>query len=273
MRAPDDKISSITRIVAVLVVPILWLAFLILYFFPDTTGERFAWAIKPHMTSLYMGAGYLGGSWLFINAIFRDKWHRVAGGFLPVTAFTWAMLIATFLHWDRFSHGRAGFYAWLVLYIVTPFLVPGLWVFNRQADPVQPEPDDPVNPAWMRWPLALFGLTGLGFTLASFLVPDLIINAWAWPLTPLTGRVLAGWGMLLSVGGIVMAFERRWSAWRVPLQSIVVWHILVLVGAAFNPADFTQAPLNWFTAATTLVLAGLIGLLVVMDRRRDLLQK
>ena len=98
----DDKINPVTRWVAVIVVPFLWLAFLILFFFPDSSGERFAWAIKPHLTAMYMGAGYLGGSWLFINAIIDKRWHRIAGGFLPVTTFTWFMLFATFLHWDRF---------------------------------------------------------------------------------------------------------------------------------------------------------------------------
>lgn len=48
----DDRIQSFTRGAAVIVIPFLWLAFLILYFYPDTSGERFAWAIKPHMTAM-----------------------------------------------------------------------------------------------------------------------------------------------------------------------------------------------------------------------------
>ena len=138
----DDGIYPVTRAVAVIVVPFLWLAFLILFFYPDTTGERFAWAIKPHMTALYMGAGYLGGSWLFINAIFKKQWHRIQGGFLPITTFTWFMMAATFLHWDRFSHGRLGFTLWLILYIVTPFLVPAIYLYNRRTDSGAPEEND-----------------------------------------------------------------------------------------------------------------------------------
>jgi hypothetical protein len=93
------------------------------------------------MTAMYMGAGYLGGSWLFINAIFGVRWHRIAGGFLPITTFTWFMMLATFLHWDRFSN-NLGFYLWLVLYVVTPFLVPALWNHNRKTDSGEPEPND-----------------------------------------------------------------------------------------------------------------------------------
>jgi hypothetical protein len=82
----DDRIYTITRVVALIVVPFLWLAFLILFFNPESTGERFAWAIKPHMTALYMGAGYLGGSWVFINANIGKHWHRLQGVLLPITA-------------------------------------------------------------------------------------------------------------------------------------------------------------------------------------------
>ncbi|MBE2200138.1 MAG: hypothetical protein IAE79_16095 [Anaerolinea sp.] len=70
--SPDDRIFPITRIIAAVVVPFLLLAFLILFFFPGDSGQRFAWEIRPNMTAAFMGAGYLGGSWLFINAIMES---------------------------------------------------------------------------------------------------------------------------------------------------------------------------------------------------------
>ncbi|GAB4498125.1 MAG: hypothetical protein OHK003_09150 [Anaerolineales bacterium] len=87
----DDRVLPLTRIVAVIAIPFLWLAFLILFFFPDQTGERFAW---------------------------------------------------------------------LILYIVTPFLVPALWNYNKQTDPYQPEEADlTIHPA-MQWTLRLIGTSG-----------------------------------------------------------------------------------------------------------------
>ena len=74
----DDRILPATRLTAALVVPVLILAFLILYFFPETSGERFAWQIKPDMTAAFMGAGYLGGSWLFLHAVFGRRRHLAA---------------------------------------------------------------------------------------------------------------------------------------------------------------------------------------------------
>jgi hypothetical protein len=43
----DDRILLQTRLVLIVVVPFLLLAFLILYFFPVLSGEHFAWEIRP----------------------------------------------------------------------------------------------------------------------------------------------------------------------------------------------------------------------------------
>ena len=244
----NDEIYPVLRWVALIVVPFLWLAFLILFFHPDASGERFAWAIKPHMTAMYIGAGYLGGSWLFINAIFGKRWHRIAGGFLPITSFTWFMMIATFLHWDRFSDNLA-FTLWLILYVITPFLVPALWFINRKTDSGMPEKNDVLFADPVGKVLKGMGLLGALFSLAGFLYPPFAIQAWPWTLTPLTARVICGWIALLSVGAFTMSNEIRWSGWKVPLESIVIWHVLVFVAAWMNPSDFKMGLLNWFTIA------------------------
>ena len=154
----NDNILPITRIVAVIVIPFLWLAFLILFFYPDSTGEHFAWLIKPHMTSLYIGAGYLGGSWLFVNMLIQKRWHRVQGGFLSITTFTWFMLAATILHWDRFSHGKLCFTLWLILYAITPLLVPAIWFYNKKTDSGQPEESDVMVTPVIAWIMRFIGI-------------------------------------------------------------------------------------------------------------------
>ncbi|MFN2234140.1 MAG: hypothetical protein ACK2U1_07915 [Anaerolineales bacterium] len=264
----DDKIYSITRVVALIVVPFLWLAFLILYFFPDLTGERFAWAIKPHMTSLYLGAGYLGGSWLFINAIFGKRWHRIQGGFLPITAFTWIMMISTFLHWDRFAVGKLGFTLWVILYVITPFLVPALWFFNRKTDSGELETIDVAIPPLVS---PIFKFTALGaliFVGVGFLNPEFVINIWPWTLSVLTARVMCGWIALLGVGMFTMSNETRWSGWKVPIESIVIWHFLVLVAIAMNSADFKTSLINWYTLLVGVMMIGILIFYPIMEMRK-----
>jgi hypothetical protein len=263
----SDKIFPVTRLVSAIVIPFLWLAFLILFFYPDLSGERFAWSIMPHMTAMYMAAGYLGGSWLFINAILGSRWHRIQGGFLPITAFTWFMMIATFLHWDRFSHGRLGFTLWLILYVITPFLVPALWFFNRRTDPGAPEERDVTIPSTVGLILKLIALGSLIFALVSFIRPEFAIQAWPWTLTPLTARVMCGWVALLGVGALTMSNETRWSGWKVPLESIAIWHVLVFFAVFLNPADFKTGPVNWYTVSIGVMLVGIFVFYPMMEMR------
>jgi hypothetical protein len=264
----DDRIHPITRILAVIVVPFLWLAFLILFFTPDLSGERFAWAIKPHMTAMYLGAGYLGGSWLFINAIFGKRWHRIAGGFLPITAFTWLMMIATFLHWDKFAHGRLGFTLWLILYILTPFLIPILWNYNRKTDPREPEANDILIPPAMLLMLKLISAGSLLYVLVGFIKPEFVINTWPWTLSTLTARVMCGWIALLGVGAYTMSTEQRWSGWKTPLESIAIWHILVFVAAVMNPTDFKAGLINWYTITIGLMMLSIAIFYAAMEIKR-----
>jgi len=264
----DDRIFRSTRLVAALVVPILALAWVILYLFPETSGARFAWEIQPAMTAVYIGAGYLGGALLFVHAVFSKRWHRVAAGFPVVTVFTIAMLLTTILHWKRFDLNHFPFHVWLVLYVVTPVLIPALWLRNRVTDPRTPEAVDRVVPWVARWGLGLAGLVFWGFALVGFIRPDWLISIWVWKLTPLTARVMAGWFALLGTGGLVIARDSRWTAWRAGMQSIGLWHLLVVVGAAMHPGDFADGLANWYLASVVLALLGMVVLYVTMERER-----
>jgi peptidoglycan/LPS O-acetylase OafA/YrhL len=214
-----------------------------------------------------MGTGYLGGAYFFARVATGRRWHRVSAGFFPVTAFTWFMLAATVLHWDRFSHGRLGFQVWLILYLVTPLLVPWLWFHSRRTDPGTPEPDDLIVPRAIRAILALTGALFLAGTVLLFFWPSLAISFWPWTLSPLTARVIAGWLALMGVGSLAVSWERRWSAWRVEIESIILWQALLLVGALANLADFAS-PWNWYLPATAAGLAGAVAIYLALEARR-----
>src|SRR5438132_10241839 len=123
----DDRILLTTRIIAVGVISILALAVLALYLFPDFTDQNFAWTILPRMMAMAIGAGYLMGAFFFVRVLTSSRWHHVAAGFLPITAFTIGMGLATILHWDRFHQGDYHAILWAVTYAITPFLVPFIW--------------------------------------------------------------------------------------------------------------------------------------------------
>ena len=265
--AQEDRILPITRIIAGIVVPFLVLAFLILYFYPERSGEWFAWEINPPMTAMFMGAGYIGGAWLFGNAIFGKQWHRVAPGFFPVTAFTTVMLTTTILHWDRFDLTHFPFMLWLGLYIITPFLVPVLWFLNRSTASTRPVNDELIVPKFARISLLIIGIVIIIFAIIAFVSPEWLIDLWIWELSPLTARILSGWFALLGVGGLVISSDTRWSAWKVGLQSIGSWHLLVLIAALIRKADFTNGLVNWYLVSVLFVLIGMLALSIKMERR------
>jgi hypothetical protein len=266
-RVQDDRILPATRWVAALVIPILLLAFLILVFLPNETGSRFAWPIKPPVTAALMGTGYLGGAYFFARVVTARKWHRVASGFLAVTAFTWSMLLATVLHWDRFSHGHLGFQLWVFLYIVTPLLVPWLWFRNRATDPRTSEPGDLLVPPSIRWLAAGIGALFTAMAVVSMALPSLTISIWPWQLSPLTARVLGGWMALMGVGCLVIARDPRWSAWRYLVESIILWQTLFLVAAVANRGDFGTL-LNWYLLLTTVGVFGTLVIYAGLEMRR-----
>ncbi|NJN44590.1 MAG: hypothetical protein HC806_07640 [Anaerolineae bacterium] len=249
----DDRIFPIIKVISAIVIPFLVLAFIILYFFPGTSGDRFAWEIQPQIMAMFMGAGYIGGAWLFINVVFGRHWHRVAPGFFPVTSFTIAMLVATILHWDRFNPSHFPFQLWFGLYIVTPFLVTWMWWYNHKTDPGTPEPNELFVPSMPRIVLRVLGVILLLYAIAGFLSPTWLIQTWVWELKPLTARVLSGWFSLLGVGGLVISRETRWSSWRVGIESIGIWHFLVVIAAFTRQTDFPGGVWNWYVISVILM--------------------
>ena len=267
----DDRIYPVTRVVSALIIPFLLLAFLILYFFPEESGQRFAYRIRPPVMAAYIGAGYLGGAYLFAHVLFGKRWHRVAAGFPPVTVFTVSMLLVTILHWNRYSTDDLPFQLWLGLYLVTPVVVPLLWVINRRSDPRTDEESDAVVPLPVRIGVRILGLVLAAMAIVGFAAPSVLIAIWPWELWPLTARLLSGWGMLLSVSNLFVSFEPRWTSWRIGVQSIALWHVLFLIAALANPGDFGDyGLLNWYVSSVALILAAMAVLYARMEARRRL---
>jgi hypothetical protein len=276
----DDRIFPEIKPIAAFIVAVLIAAVAILYLVPDRTKDFFAWEIKPTMTPMLMGAGYLSGAWFFIRAIMSKQWHHFGNGFLAITTFTWFMGIATLLHLDKFTPGHISFYAWFILYVVTPFLVPFLWWRNRVTDPGTPDPDDVVVPPMVRQFALITGVVLLAIALLVFIFADFVatksaaapngMNIWPWNTSPLTARVIGGWFALPGVVGLIVSREPRWSAWRILIESQLIALVLILVAAARAWGEFHQDnPLTWvFILGIAGLLTGAGALYFTMEARR-----
>jgi len=265
----SQKPNLEVRLVAFAVILILVVAFVALYIFPENTDQNFAWTIKPSTTAILIGLGYLAGALFFVRVLTTSKWQRVQLGFLPITAFTVFMIIATFLHWGRFHQGTFVFIVWTAVYIITPVLVPLLWWRNRRNDPHTPDERDWLFPRWMSLAATIIGALGLLACLAAFIWPALIISISPWTLTELTGRVMAGWFGLAFGTIFMMGRDGRWSAVRFLIQSFIFGQALALVALPRIWSDLNPAlPMRYvFVAGLVAAPVGLLAFYLLVELR------
>ena len=265
----DDRILSLTRAVVVVVIAILTLVWVVLFLLPAQTDHRFAWTIEPTMTAMLMGAGYGSALYFFIRVLTGRRWHEVGLGFLPVTVFTWMMLGATFLHWDRFHHGSVPFLMWFWIYLVTPVLVPVMWLVNRRRDPGLPEEHDAAFPSGFRLAMTVAGAVLLAIAAWMYLVPSSAIDAWPWLLTPLTARAVAAFVALPGVAWLAIASDVRWSSAKVVLATVAIGLFLLTLAVARAWDQFDHGnPLSYLYVGGLLGTLGAIGALTLWMRGR-----
>ena len=269
MTQPDDRLLAPTLWTAVLIVPVLVAAFVILYLFPDRTEDLWAWTVNPSLTAMVMGGGYLSGAYLFARVATVRRWHRVWPGFVSTTLFTAVLLLATLVHWDKFNHGHVSFWAWLGLYLITPPLLPWLWFRNRQTDPATPDPGDVRLDRRLRLVIAMVGVLLLLVGLVLVVRPELVITRWPWKLTPLTARTLSAFISFPATTLLCFFFDDRWSSFRIPLETATLGLVLVAL-AAIRARDELQGPgyaIALFVCSLVLTIGLLLALQVALSVR------
>lgn len=234
------------------------------------TAEFFAWPINPPLTASFMGAGYLGTGLVLLAAIVLARsWIEVRLLLPPVVVFALTMLAATALHADRFRWDRPIAWAWAGLYVV---ILAGAGIVavveQRQLAGQSGRAAVPLTLP-ERVALLLTGTVTALWAVPMFLAPGLAEAVWPWPLSPLTGRVVAGW---IAVGGVLAlsagsAGDAR-AAWLPTLGWALTVGLFVATSAATSAAfagGDLRAPI-YFAALSGSVLGAL--LLVIRWRAR-----
>ncbi len=252
----DDRILKVTRAIAIAITPVLTAAFVILFLFPTRTSQLWAWTIESRMMTMLMGGGYLAGAYYFFRVATGRQWHRIGVGIPAITLFATLLGATTFVHWDRFNHDHISFWAWTALYVVTPALLPWLWVRNRRFDPGTPEPGERLVPNLIRSVMVTVGALQLLLALALFVRPSLFIDEWLWPLTPLTARTLSAFVGFPAVVYLTFALDRRASSFRIPIELVTFG--LAMIGIASIRAS------GEFRGSDVLVSGYRVGLVVTL---------
>jgi len=217
---------------------------------PAETKMNFAWPIQPIVMAAVLGAFYMSSALLFLLPLFAKRWEMIRVMILPTAIFSTVQLIATFLHWDKFSVGTTPFYVWFASYLLPPpiFISAYIWHQRRAAQP-NPNLDSPLPP-WMR---SLFWISGIVVAigaLSAFIFPTLLITNFPWQLTPLTTRSLCGWIMILGVILIAMAYENDRARVRLGTPFL----ILILPTLLLQMSRFSEQ-VNWASPTLWIGLA------------------
>jgi hypothetical protein len=232
--------------------------------FPEDTAEKFAWPIEPTVMATALGAFYVSLTPVLVLALLARRWQNIRVIVLPAFVFTTVELLATLVHWDRFSVGTAPFTAWLISYVVPPpvFLAGYLWHQHRG----RPAPPADPLPGWLRRTFLGIGALLSLEAVVAFVHPHWLMDSFPWALTPLTARVLSGW--LLLTGTLLLSIAREDDRTRARLASpFLVLALPALVVQVLRYRDQVDAgsPRLW----TGLVLFAVLAACGVVLARGD----
>ena len=171
---------------------------------PQDSATNFAWPIKPDVTAALLGAFYMSSAWVFVLAAFARRWQDIQVMIIPAILFTAAELVATFLHWDKFSLGSAPFYVWFASYLLPPPILAACYFWQRRR--AGPSPALRPFPHPLRLLMAVIGAVLTVEAVVAFVWPDWLIATTPWQFTPLTVRALSGW--LLAAGSELLGNTR-----------------------------------------------------------------
>jgi len=223
---------------------------------PADTKTNFAWPIQPVVMAAVLGGFYITSAPLFLFPLFAKRWEMIRVMILPAALFSTLQLVATFLHWDKFSVGTFPFYVWFASYILPPPIFVGAYVWYQRKAASGPAAADAALPTWVNW---LLVICGSGLTIAAtlvFIFPGLLIPIFPWQLTPLTARSLSAW--LIAVGTIMLSMSRENGRTRTMLATPML--ILLLPALLIQMLRYAgevnwSSPVLWFS----LILFAVIG--------------
>jgi hypothetical protein len=237
--------------------------------FPADTKNNFAWPIQPIVMASVLGGFYITSAPLFLLPLFAKRWEMVRVMILPAALFCTAQLIATFLHWDKFSVGTLPFYVWFASYLLPPPIFIGLYLWHQPKAAANHLPASDPLPIWFKVILILLGGALTLFALLVFIFPNLLIPFFPWQLTPLTARSLCAWLMAISTLMLSMSFQPSRTQTRLATPMLIIL-LPVLLLQMLRYAD----QVNWLNPALWLsmmlfAIIGLCGLVLAIGSWRE----
>jgi len=235
------------------------LAILTIFLDPGNTATNFAWPIKPDVMAATLGAFYAASAIIFILPLFARIWQQVRTMIIPTAIFATAMLLATFLHWDKFSVGTRPFVVWFASYVLPPPIFVWLyWWHQQRSAPVGVGITAPL-PGWARTFLRINGSIVAGLAIVLFVAPALLQQIGPWNFTPLTVRTLCGWLIGIGLMQAWMSWEGDWQRVKLATSMLIVLPFTLL----FQLLRYSSE-VQWGNIALLVFLADVLAVAAVL---------
>jgi len=238
---------------------------------PADTQTNFAWPIQSVVMAAVLGGFYITSAPLFFLPLLAKRWEMIRTMILPTALFSTMQLVATIIHWDKFSVGSIPFYVWFASYLLPPpiFISGYLWHQRRTASRFGSS-EDPL-PVWLNRLLIICGgLLTIGAILV-FIFPALLIPIFPWQLTPLTARSFSAW--LIAVGTLMLSMSRENDRTRsrlaTPMLILILPALLLQMVRFANEVNWSN-PVLWM-GLILFAIVGFCGLYLAMGSWRDAL--
>jgi hypothetical protein len=233
---------------------VLWLLV-----FP-ATGIYFAWPVKPALTAMFMGAGFLLRSYFGFH-LWREKdWYKLRWSIAGDYVFLGVLFITTWWHIDEMNWHLTGVSSGLRLF---SFIIAHVWILAYTFEPLTiyllkprmpeanaPVPDHlsegPVLPV-MRTALLAFFYIGAGIAALLFFNTDFSNMRWPWELNPFDSRIMAAWPAACAVWSITMYRMKDWAEIKIGVRSILLFVFALFVIWIFTFSGYDPARKNGLT--------------------------
>ena len=202
--------------------------------FPAETATRWAWPIKPVVTAAVLAGFYLAVTPIMVLGLVARRWEMIRVIVPAAIAFTSVELLATFIHWDKFSVGTGPFYVWFASYVLPPPIFLAMYLWQQRRAP--PRSHERPLPGPLRRLLLVLGGLLTAEAVVAFAFPGWFTDSFPWQLTPLTARVLCGWLIAVGILMVTVALENHRDRVRLAAPFL----ILVLPALGVQLARFSE---------------------------------
>ncbi len=248
----------------------LALFFVVWFLIRPDWGVYFAWPVKPALTALFLGAGFMLRSY-FGYHLWREKdWYKlrwcIHGDFVflgILFAATWWHMAEMNWHIENVSTGLRILslviaHVWVLAYTFEPLTV---FLLNpREAEansPVAPSLSEGVIVPELKTVLLGIFYAGTLVWALLFFNTEFANMRWPWELNAFDSRIMSAWPGACAVWAITMYFMKDWAEVKIGVRALLIFFLALFLIWIFTFSGFDPARKNGITFGLVTGLASL----------------